>query len=919
MSLERRQRIKRLFDLAVALAPHERAAFLDKECAGDESLKQDLESLLVADEQAGDITHENAVRAVAEDKNNQAALAAGTTLDGRYQVKRELERGGLGIVYLARDLRLDNKKVAIKVLRREVLENEEVVRKFKHEMEALARIEHAGVVAILNAGKTPGGMSYIVMQYVEGVSLRRIMTAEGMNLERVARIVKGIGEALDAAHQAGVLHRDLKPSNIMVSTTRAGDEVKLIDFGIAKIIKPRAAESTLAPLIMGTREYMSPEQLEGQPVSVASDIYAFGVIAYEMITGRRPFIFKTEGQLLGMQRAGVRVRPQDLCPSLSQEAENLILRALRFEPRNRYASAREFGDALANALAYDQQSKPQSNSSGQAIELAHVLSTGIVGHSSFTIDRQMNSLNDLQELVRGSTEFTRGQSDRHLIPQSTSDGMTLAFFGDPEAPVRCALEIIRELRQRASAEPRMGIHSGPVNKLIGIDGRLSVAGHGVDVARRIMECGEAGHILLSKRVADDISLLSNYREYLHDLGEIELERGVKMRVVNLYTGELGNPAKPSKCRNRAKLTRVVYAAVAAVLLILTTALVTWMFWGKGPSDAAIAQPTPSTPIETPQPTPASTHEPNLTPPSTLKPPKREPRAPFSVMTARHKLFEVAFAPDGRLVASTGDKGEVRLWRVGGQGDRELRGATQAGRSVVVSPGGDIVASGNDDGTIRLWRTNDGSALNSLIGHTNYVFLVVFSPDEQTLVSASNDKTIRKWRVGDGKMLNSMRVPKPEMLVINISPDQQAVALYNSREGSVRLWSPADDKLRTLPDKRKAEVNCGAFSPDGQILAVGGEDGVIQLWNVGDGRLLRELAASAGASSVNTLAFSPDGRLLASGLKSGAIQLWSVADGSLLTPLQGHQRAVQSLSFSANGQLLASGSDDKTVRLWQIGE
>jgi serine/threonine protein kinase len=918
MNSQRRQRIKQLFDEAVDLEIHERAAFLEEECAGDETLRKEVELLLASDEEASDLTHENAVRAVAQDKSQQAVLAIGELIDGRYHIKRELDRGGLSVVYLARDRLLDDKKVAIKVLRREVLQNEEVLRKFKHEMEALARIEHEGVVGILNSGETPDGISYIVMQYVAGVSLARLTTAQGMELGRVARIVKGIGEALDAAHRAGVLHRDLKPSNIMISATPKGEEVKLIDFGIAKVIKPRIAESTLAPLFMGTCEYMSPEQLEGAHVSSASDIYAFGVIAYELVTGQRPFIFKTEYQLLEMQRAGVRIRPRDLCPSLSHAAQELILKALQFEPRNRPHNAREFGDALAQALTGGEHDLSQSNDAVQAIDLAHVLCAGIYGHSSLTVGEQMSSVRELQEIVRSVPEFARGQGDRQLLPQSTSDGMTLAFFGDPQAPVRCALQIGEALKQRAAFETRMGIHSGPVNKLTGGNGRSSVTGHVVDVARRIMECGGARHILLSKRVADDISLLSTFRESLQEIGEIELERGVRMRVVNLYTGEVGNPAKPEGCRKRLQLSRALLATVAAAfLLIILTGLASWIFWSNPLSNnpttnvESEASPTPGQTKPTPTPSPINIKRP--------RGPWDAPRAPFKTLTAKYKLYEVALSPDGRRLASSGGGGEVRLWQIGEQGGQELRGATQAGRSVALSPGGDLVASGNDDGTIRLWSSVDGSPLKSLVGHTKYVFLVAFSPDGQTLVSAGNDKTIRVWRVGDGKMLNSLTLPKPEILVINVSPDQQTAALYNSRERSVQLWSLTDNRLLTFLEKQTHDIKCGVFSPDGQVLALGSSDGVVRLWNVADGRLLRELTDSAGRGVVNAIAYSQDGRTLACGLSNGTIRLWNVDDGRLLMPLVGQKTAVQSLSFDASGQVLASASDDRRIRLWHVGD
>ncbi|HVS83212.1 MAG TPA: serine/threonine-protein kinase [Pyrinomonadaceae bacterium] len=277
-----------------------------------------------------------------------------TKLDGRYLIEKELGHGGVGAVYLARDQRLHDKPVVVKVLLEESLRDEWVMQKFQQEREALARVDHPGVVGILDTGELPDGKPYIVMQYVEGMALRDAIKSkpEGMDLERVASIIKQIGAALSAVHEKKIYHRDLKPENIMLQALGRGDEqVKIVDFGIAKIRESVIAPSTITgAATAGTIVYMSPEQLRGERISAASDIYALGVIAYEMVTGRRPFNPDTIAHLSDMQREGVRAKPADLRPRLPEEAERLILRALAFDPQVRQQNAGEFGDALASAL-----------------------------------------------------------------------------------------------------------------------------------------------------------------------------------------------------------------------------------------------------------------------------------------------------------------------------------------------------------------------------------------------------------------------------------------------------------------------------------------------------------------------------------------------------------------------------------------
>jgi serine/threonine protein kinase len=291
----------------------------------------------------------------------------GATLDNRYSVEKELGQGGVGAVYLARDRKLHDKPVVIKVLLEKSLQNPWVVQKFQQEKEALARVDHPGVVGILDTGELPDSKPYLVMQFIDGVTLRSQIKPEGIALERAADLMKQMGRALSIAHDKGIFHRDLKPENVMLQSYGGGEEqVKIIDFGIAKLKDSIVAPSTVTGATAGTVSYMAPEQLSGRPVSAAMDIYAMGAIAYELVTGRKPFNPETGFELLEMQRAGVRIKPSDLRPSLPEEACQVILRALSFDPRQRFQSAREFGDTLFRALSEDTVARePNQNVNAQ--------------------------------------------------------------------------------------------------------------------------------------------------------------------------------------------------------------------------------------------------------------------------------------------------------------------------------------------------------------------------------------------------------------------------------------------------------------------------------------------------------------------------------------------------------------------------
>src|SRR5215475_14093751 len=191
------------------------------------------------------------------------------------------------------------------------------------------------------------------------------------------------------------------------------------------------------------------------------------------------------------------------------------------------------------------------------LEIAHVLFTYIVSYSKLPIHQQRAVVERLNEIVRGTDEFQAADTAGRLITIPTGDGITLVFYHSPESPVECALEISRALKKHPELQLRMGVHSGPVSVVIDATGRANVAGAGINMAQRVMECGDAGHILLSKHVSEDLEEYPHWQPYMHQLGECEVKHGVRVSVVNLYTEELGNPAVPEKL----KAARVAAAAV----------------------------------------------------------------------------------------------------------------------------------------------------------------------------------------------------------------------------------------------------------------------------------------------------------------------------------------------------------------------
>ena len=431
-------------------------------------------------------------------------------------------------------------------------------------MEALSRIDHPGVVGVLDTGLTAEGKQFLVMQYIEGQTLRSAIGKGGVSLQRAATIIRQIGQALAAAHEKGVWHRDLKPANIMLQTLGGEDHVKLIDFGIAGIQDSQfSGEKTQ---VAGTLSYMAPEQLSGHPCA-ASDTYALGVVAHEILTGALP------GNITESQ------------PKLPEAAERSIHKAMSLNPGARQSSVRELGEELYRGLSGSDTARKSSMSAiPGAVEMAHILFTDLVGYSLLPMDRQKTYLAEFQRHVRESPQFRASEAAGDIISLPTGDGMALAFFGDPTAPAQCAREVAVNLRAAPHLKLRMGIHSGPVYRVADVNANANVAGGGINLAQRVMDCGDAGHILISKTVADVLLQLSPWAPHLIDLGECKVKHGVTVHLYNLATADWGNPANP---KSLAATPRNAYRKLTMALGgMLMAAALAGIFWFKGSNQIA---------------------------------------------------------------------------------------------------------------------------------------------------------------------------------------------------------------------------------------------------------------------------------------------------------------------------------------------
>jgi len=381
MNPDRWQRLQTLFNAAVEMRPDQRGAYLADACDDDLSLARQVESLLLSSDEAGEFI-EGAVQ-------EAAASAARADMVGRrigaYEVVGELGHGGMGTVYLARRADAEYESlVAIKLVRG--VHSASLLGRFRSERQILATLNHPNIASLLDGGTTPEGYPYVVMEHVDGKPIDQFCDERQLTIEKRLDLFRTVCLTVQYAHRNLVVHRDLKPSNILV--TRAGVP-KLLDFGIAKLLDPGVAEHTVVETGTATRlltpSYASPEQVRGENITVATDVYSLGIVLYELLTGHVPFHFRGRGVLeiervvceeeptrpstvvtrdvdTGETKEGPpkmsaaelsrarNIIPDRLRRRLAGDLDTMVLKALRKEPNRRYESADQFAEDVRRHL-----------------------------------------------------------------------------------------------------------------------------------------------------------------------------------------------------------------------------------------------------------------------------------------------------------------------------------------------------------------------------------------------------------------------------------------------------------------------------------------------------------------------------------------------------------------------------------------
>ncbi len=576
MQPERWDKVDDLFGAALERAPHERATFLARACAGDETLRVEVETLLLAHRAAGDFIQAPAFDAGVALLKQQEQNAQSGRVIGAYQIIRELGQGGMGAVYLAaRADRSYEKQVALKLIKRGA-ESQEIVRRFRNERQILAALDHPNIARLLDGGTTTEGQPYLVMEYIEGQPLNVYCGERKLNTAARLQLFRQVCAAVHFAHQHLVVHRDLKPSNILVTPAQDGKDgtPKLLDFGIAKLLAPESGvygaemptiEATTQGMQLFTPAYASPEQVQGGSITTATDVYALGVLLYELLTGQRPYQAKPNSlpdllkavveeeptppsdavaftQKVGDAR---RTSPINMTAKVTTQAvtdfratsaelrgdlDNIVLMALRKEPQRRYPSVEQFSEDIRRYLTGLPVSARKATLAYRAQKFVrrHKAATAAAALVLLTLLSGVFAIN--QQRRRAERRFNDVRKLAHSVVFELHDAIEKLPGSTPARAllVRRSIEYLDSLAQEAAGDVSLQAELATAYERIGdIQGNPYVAnlGDGASSLQSYRHALALREAILQKNPRDVTAQLDVAQSLLSMSGAIEYAEG----------------------------------------------------------------------------------------------------------------------------------------------------------------------------------------------------------------------------------------------------------------------------------------------------------------------------------------------------------------------------------------------------------